>query len=470
MSARAERENRCLSLGTVGSLNSLELIAAPRPTLGPFDVMIEVSAAALNFKEVLSALGLSQQVGDAHAGRALRFGLECAGTIVACGEAVTNFAPGDAVLALGDSCFASYVTTSQDRVARIPSGWSFAAAATLPIAFLTARYALFRIGRLRRGERVLIHAATGGVGLAAVQLCQQAGAEIFATAGTEEKRAYLRSLGIPHVLDSRQLSFADEVRARTGGRGVDVVLNSLSGEFVEKGVQALAPFGRFLELGKRDVYAEMPLNLRWLEKGISFSVILFGADSPDLAELFVEVLAQCERGELQPLPYTIFPASEAASAFTLMARAAHTGRVLLAFRQDAAEPRPTAVPDASIETHLPMRPSLVDQTHALSAKEGIAAFTQALASGLSQVIVSTLPLANRLQGAPAQELSANAASAVNSQAMSSAPMRTFPRPALSNSYVAPRSEIEQTLCRIWQSFLGIEPIGVEDSFESLGGD
>ena len=460
MSARAERQNRRLSLGTVGALDSLELVAAPRPAVSANDVLIEVSAAALNFKEVLAALGMSQgqQGGDAHGGRGLHFGLECAGTVVACGDAVRDFAPGDAVMALGDSCFASYVSVPADRVAHMPRGWSFAAAATLPIAFLTARYALFRVGRLRRGERVLIHAATGGVGLAAVQLCRCAGAEIFASAGSEDKRAYLRSLDIPHVLDSRQLGFGDEVRARTGGRGVDVVLNSLSGEFVGKGVQALAPFGRFLELGKRDVYAEMPLNLRWLEKGISFSVIQFNADSPDLPELFVEVLAQCERGELQPLPYSIFPASEAAAAFTLMARAAHTGRVLLGFREDATAPRTTSC----VEKSAPIAHSaydLIDQTHALSVAEGIDAFAQALASGLSQVVVSTIPLSTRM-GRAAEE----------KPAIAPAPMRTFPRPALSNSYVAPRGDLEQMLCQIWQSFLGIEPIGVEDSFESLGGD
>lgn len=481
MSVRAERENRCVSLATVGSLDSLELVATPRPQPEKDQVLIEVSAAALNFKEVRAALGMAPFSMEGPSGRGLRFGLECAGTIVQCGSAVRDLSVGDEVVALGESCFSSYVAVPRTHVARIPSGWTFADAATLPIAFLTASYALFRIGRLRRGERVLIHAATGGVGLAAVQLARRQGAEIFATAGTEEKRAALRALGIKHVLDSRSLAFADEVRAHTGGRGVDVVLNSLSGEFIEKSVRALAPYGRFLELGKRDVYAEMPINLRWLEKGISFSVIQFDADSPDFTELFVEALEQCERGELVPLPYTIFAAAEAASAFTFMARAAHTGKVLLAFRDDATmQRRPPAEKSATARAATTGgRAQLLDRTHALSEQDGVAAFAQALASGLPQVVVSTLPIAARRQGKPAPSATpapgGNAAMATSNQnagktPLSGSPGRTFPRPALSNSYVAPRSELEQTLCHIWQSFLGIEPIGVEDDFENLGGD
>lgn len=477
MSVRADRDNRCVSLATVGSLDSLELVVTPRPQPEKDQVLIEVSAAALNFKEVRAALGMAPFSTEGPSGRGLHFGLECAGTVVKCGSAVRDFAVGDEVVALGESCFSSYVAVPRTHVARIPSGWTFADAATLPIAFLTASYALFRIGRLRRGERILIHAATGGVGLAAVQLARRQGAEIFATAGTEEKRAALRALGIAHVLDSRSLAFADEVRTRTGGRGVDVVLNSLSGEFIEKSVRALAPYGRFLELGKRDVYAEMPLNLRWLEQGISFSVIQFDAESPDLTELFVEALGQCERGELTPLPYTIFAAAEAASAFTFMARAAHTGKVLLAFRDDATTPRrPQAEKSAAATTSTAGgRPRLIDRTHALSEQDGVAAFAQALASGLPQVVVSTLPIAARRQGKP-PSLSATVPSmsgmapVAGKTPLSGSPARTFPRPALSNAYVAPRSELEQTLCNIWQSFLGIEPIGVEDDFENLGGD
>ena len=228
-----------------GALDNLALHPAARRAPGPGEVEIRVAATALNFKDVLNVLGM-------YPGDPGQPGSECAGTIVAVGPGVVDLRPGDEVVALASGSFRSYCTVATELVAPRPATLSAAQAITVPIAYLTAAFALQHLGRMQPGERVLIHAAAGGVGLAAVHLAQRAGVEIFATAGSPAKREYLRSLGVQHIYDSRSLAFADEVRAATGGEGVDLVLNSLAGEFVPRSLELLRDGGRFLELGKRD--------------------------------------------------------------------------------------------------------------------------------------------------------------------------------------------------------------------------
>jgi NADPH:quinone reductase-like Zn-dependent oxidoreductase len=187
-----------------------------------------------------------------------------------------------------------------------PERLSFEEAATVPIAFFTAHYALSHLGRLAEGERVLIHAAAGGVGQAAVRIAQRVGAEIFATAGSPEKRAFLSSLGIEHVMDSSSLDFADEVMDLTGGDGVDVVLNSLAGEFIPKSLSTLGSGGRFLEIGKVDFLRNTRLDLGLLEDNVSFFAIDLSQmmlKHPDLSStLLRETVRYFEEGELDPLP------------------------------------------------------------------------------------------------------------------------------------------------------------------------
>ena len=177
---------------------------------------------------------------------------------------------GDEVIAVASGSFGAYVTADARAVVPKPAAFSLGQAATIPIAFLTAYYSLHHLAKLSRGERVLIHAAAGGVGLAAVQLAQRAGAEIFATAGSLEKRAYLKSMRVPHILDSRSLNFADEIMKATGGRGVDVVLNSLPGEYITRSLSILAAYGRFVEIGKTDIYQNKPLGLFPFRNNLSY--------------------------------------------------------------------------------------------------------------------------------------------------------------------------------------------------------
>jgi NADPH:quinone reductase-like Zn-dependent oxidoreductase/thioesterase domain-containing protein/SAM-dependent methyltransferase/acyl carrier protein len=322
-----------------GSLERLALRSLRRRRPGRGEVEIETAAAAINFRDVMKAIAIYPILNDED----LLLGDECAGRIVAVGPGVRGWREGDDVLAMGAGCFASHLTVNARRVARRPRGLTAEEAVTIPVAFLTAWYALHHLGAVRAGERVLIHAATGGVGLAALQVARLAKAEIFATAGSPEKRDLLRALGVGHVMDSRALSFADEVLEATQGRGVDLVLNSLAGEAIGKGLSALAPHGRFLEIGKRDIYQNTRVGLRPFKNGLSMFVIdlpQIMRDQDDLVRtLMARILGRMAARALSPLPHRIMPISEVANAFRLVAKAQHVGKVVLTMDDPSARSR-----------------------------------------------------------------------------------------------------------------------------------
>jgi NADPH:quinone reductase-like Zn-dependent oxidoreductase len=310
-------------------LDNLALRPALRRKPGRGEVEIQVLAAGLNFRDVLKAMGLYPGISD----RDVRLGDECAGRIVDIGEGVERFAVGDEVIAMTPNAFASFATIDTHFVVHKPAGISFEEAATIPVAFSTAYYALFHVGRLAPGERILIHAAAGGVGLAAISLAQSLGAEIFATAGSEEKREYLKSLGVEHVMDSRSLDWAQEVMRLTNEEGVDVVLNSLAGEAIGAGLATLKAFGRFVEIGKIDIYENSQLGLYPFRNNVAFLAIdmeQVSLNRPDLSQSILrELTARFERGDLKPLPHKVFPVTDSASAFRYMAQRKNTGKIII---------------------------------------------------------------------------------------------------------------------------------------------
>jgi len=315
-------------------LDNLLLCEVPRRHPGPGEIEIQVSVAGLNFLDVLKALDMAPglPVGS------LRFGMECCGRIVRVGEGVTGLKVGDAVLAMADGdlgCLSAFLTQSAQSVLRMPDHLTMEEAVTIPVAYMTAHYGLRHLARLREGESVLIHSAAGGVGLAALEVARRAGAEVFATAGSPEKREYLRKLGVRCVMDSRTLDFADEIMEQTGGRGVDVVLNSLAGEAIPKSLSVLATAGRFVELGKTDIYADTKLGLLPFQKNLSlFAVDLLrlNLERPDLyAEVWSDVVHLLQQGVLQPLPHTLFPVNKVSEAFHFMAQGKHIGKIVIGF-------------------------------------------------------------------------------------------------------------------------------------------
>jgi 1-acyl-sn-glycerol-3-phosphate acyltransferase len=345
-----------LDVDTPGTLESLTLRETVSRRPGPGEVLIRVFAAGLNFRDVMLSLGMLPPMSIPGAAGKTILGFECAGIVIQCGEGVEEFRPGDEVMAVAIGALASQVITRAEMVARKPAHLTFEQAATMPQVFITAHYGLNHLARLSAGERVLIHAATGGVGLAAIQLAKRVGAEIFATAGSPEKRAYLKAMGIKHVMDSRSLAFADEVLAATNGEGVDVVLNSLAGEAIPKGLSILRPYGRFLELGKRDIYADAPIGLLPFDKNLSFSAIAADRmliDRPALVgSLAREVAAFVEDRALEPIPYTAFDLSQAEEALRFLAQAKHIGKLVLTVREVSylvapCLDRPICRPDAT---------------------------------------------------------------------------------------------------------------------------
>lgn len=298
-------------------------------SLPPGHILLRVEAAGVNFRDTMKALGIYPVSSDFD----LILGDECAGTILEIGEGVQGLVPGDSVMAVTPGCFATEVVAPAACVVRRPAQLTPAQAATMPVAFLTALYALRDIGRTKPGEKVLIHSAAGGVGLAAVQIAQLLDAEIFATAGSEEKRTMLRGLGIRHVMDSRTLAFRDEMMEATNGLGVDLVLNSLAGEFLLRSVTCLGQGGRFLEIGKRDIYENSSLGLGVFRANQTFSAIdmaqILRDDPVTTQRLLAEIAAFAKEGKLHPLPLRARPLAEVGEALRELAQGKHTGKLVI---------------------------------------------------------------------------------------------------------------------------------------------
>jgi NADPH:quinone reductase-like Zn-dependent oxidoreductase/acyl carrier protein len=323
-----------------GTLEKLTLQPLTRRTPAAGEVEIAVEASGVNFRDVLNALGM-------YPGDAGLLGSECVGRVVATGPGVDRFAVGDRVVAVGDGCLGTHTTTRAEFVALCPENLPSDAAATLPITFMTARYALENLAKIRPGDRVLIHAAAGGVGLAAVQIVQRAGGEVFATAGSADKHAYLRSLGVRHVMSSRTLDFAEQISALTEGRGVDIVLNSLAGDFIERTLSVLATNGRFIEIGKTGIWnAETVAQKR---PDVAYHTLYLGEvieRDPAVGRALLQgVVDDVATGRFQPLPLRAFPIDAAVRAFRFMAQARHIGKIVLTVPTGVSAR--TIVPDAT---------------------------------------------------------------------------------------------------------------------------
>ncbi|MEE1803371.1 type I polyketide synthase [Streptomyces sp. JV176] len=317
---------------------------AGRPP-GPGEIGIEVTAAGLNFIDVMKALGTYPDP----TGSARLLGGECAGRIVSVGPDVTGFRLGDRVVACAFGSLADQVTVRAEHARPVPEALGDPEAAALPLAMATAWYGLADLARLERGETVLIHSAAGGVGLAALQVARLLGARVVATAGSAAKRRYLAGLGVTDVFDSRDLGWASAVRAATGGRGVDVVLNSLTGAAIEAGLDVLAEDGRFVELGKKDIHGGHRISLDAFRKGVSFSAVdlagLMERRPQRFARILADVWEHITEGRLTPLPVRTHPFAEAATALREMSHGDHIGKFVLTDPESVGAVAPVPLPD-----------------------------------------------------------------------------------------------------------------------------
>jgi acyl transferase domain-containing protein/acyl carrier protein len=313
-----------------GSLDRFDRVALVRRVPGPSEVEIAVEATALNFKDVLNVLGM-------YPGDPGPLGGECAGRVSAIGGGVSHVRVGDPVMAVAGGSFASHVIARAELVRPRPANVSPEEGAAFSIAYLTAEFCLGHLAGLRPGQRVLIHAAAGGVGMAAVRLAQRAGAEVFATAGAPWKRELLRAMGIPHVLDSRNASFSDAIMSLTADQGVDVILNSLSGELIDSSFAVLSRGGCFIEIGKRDIKTHAEVEA--MGRDLRYHVVDWGetaAKDPALiGRLYARLVEDLQRGALPPLPRHEFALDDAARAFRFMAQARHAGKIVVRHEERA---------------------------------------------------------------------------------------------------------------------------------------
>nr|WP_225448192.1 type I polyketide synthase [Streptacidiphilus sp. P02-A3a] len=314
-----------------GSLANLALLENPEAQreLAPGEVRLALRAAGLNFRDVLISLGM-------YPGGA-RIGAEGAGTVLEIGPGVTQLAPGDRVMGLVQGTLGPLAVTDHRLLTRIPDGWTDAQAASVPVAFLTAHHGLAGLGGLRPGERLLVHAATGGVGTAAVQLARHWGVEVFGTASPGKWEA-LRGQGLDdaHIASSRTLDFEQRFRANTDGHGVDVVLNSLAHEFTDASLRLLADGGRLIEMGKTDV--RDPAQVAADHHGVSYQAFdLFEVDADRIGRMLGELGELFRQGVLQPLPVSAWDVRQAPEALRHLSQARHTGKLVLTL---PAAPRP----------------------------------------------------------------------------------------------------------------------------------
>ena len=334
-SVPAEGSAYTATISEYGVLDNIVLRETERKTPAADEVEVTVKASALNFRDIMIAMGLLSDAAVEGGLFGRTFGLECAGTVSAVGSDVNNLKVGDEVMATAPSCLGGFAYPLGVHCVKKPKNIDWNEAASLPVVYTTAYFSLIYHCRLQKGETVLIHAAAGGVGIAAIHIANAIGAEVYATVSTEEKRDYIIGLGVnpENIMNSRTLAFADEVMEKTGGKGVDVVLNSLSGESIYKSVRCLSAYGRFVEIGKTDIYRNSKLGLQPFGNNLSY----FGVDVDRLFKqkaefggtLFQESIDYFVENGFIPHPVTVFPIAKLADAFQFMGGARHIGKVIV---------------------------------------------------------------------------------------------------------------------------------------------
>ena len=320
-----------LKVGIPGALDTLHFVddLGYENPLKTDEVEIEVKATGMNFKDIVISMG---QVPSPY------IGVECSGIISRIGANVTNVKVGDRIMAMSEGAYSTYTRCLDSSVAVIPDDMSFESACTAPVVFCTAYYALMDLGRLETDDTVLVHAAAGGVGQAAIILAKMVGAEIFATVGSPSKKQFImEQYGIPehHIFYSRDTSFGPAILRETNGKGVDVVINSLAGDILRETWECLAHFGRFIEIGKRDILDNTRLEMAKFENNVTFSSVdltVVAAEKPKLMKrLLSNVVSLLARGVIKLIqPITTYPIAEIESAFRRLQSGKAMGKLVIA--------------------------------------------------------------------------------------------------------------------------------------------
>jgi acyl transferase domain-containing protein/NADPH:quinone reductase-like Zn-dependent oxidoreductase len=347
-----------LHVDNPGQISGLLMKTCELPPPGPSEVEIEVVAAALNFRDAMVTLGLLPTMAYEHSALGHEVGIEASGIVREVGPNVDQLQVGDEVVFIKGGCIANRIVVDHFQVFRKPVGITLEDAAASLSVYVTAYYSLIHLARLHEGQRVLIHSAMGGVGQAAIALAKYVGAEVYATAGNESRRDQLRELGVLGAFDSHSHGWYDDLMDATGGEGVDVVLNSLSGHHISLCLEALRPSGWHCEIGKVDIYADNALSMRVFRKNLRFAAIdldRLALDDPLLSrQLSKTCLDLLDQGAVPALPLTVFPYRAYDRALRLMTTGRHQGKLVLKAPADAddagfpvADFRPYLDPDAT---------------------------------------------------------------------------------------------------------------------------
>lgn len=341
--------NYVSSITEYGVLDNLVLRQNERRDPSNNEVEVQIKASALNFRDIMIAMGLLSTAAVDGGLFGKTFGLECAGVVTKVGKDVKNVKVGDEVMATAPNCLAGFAYPLGVHCVKKPKHIDWNEAASLPVVYTTAYFSLIHHCRLEKGEKVLIHAAAGGVGIAAIHIAKAVGAEIYATVSSADKRAYIESIGVKpeNIMSSRTLDFADEIMEKTNGYGVDVVLNSLSGEPIYKSVRCLAAYGRFIEIGKTDIYRNSKLGLQPFGNNLTY----FGVDVDRLfkqkeifgGRLFQESIDYFVENKFPAHPVKVFPIAKLADAFQYMAGARHIGKIIVAMEGEVQVAPPAKI-------------------------------------------------------------------------------------------------------------------------------
>ncbi|PTB51813.1 hypothetical protein M431DRAFT_19014 [Trichoderma harzianum CBS 226.95] len=346
-----------LEIARMGQLQTLQWAEDETKLLQDGQVEIEPRAVGMNFKDVLVAMGIVE-------GYKPGLGIECSGIVHKVGSNVEGLSPGDRVMTIGHGCFTTSFISEASLVVKIPGNLSFEDAATVPCVYATAIHALINLGGLCEGMSLLVHSACGGVGIAALNICKMMGAVIYATVGNAEKVQYLiENFGIPreHIFNSRDVSFYGDLMTVTNGRGADLVLNSLSGELLHTSWKCVAPFGKMLEIGKRDFIGRGQLGMEVFESNRSFHGIdmsQMAVERPDMCKKILQQFNKYyKKGAIKPIaPVKHFEAGDIIEAFRYMQKGQHIGKIVVSMPKDQSKlqsaTKPQAVKFKSDRTYL----------------------------------------------------------------------------------------------------------------------
>ncbi len=297
------------------------------------EVEIKVYASSLNFRDIMLGMGMLNDEAIEGGLFGKNLGLECSGEVTRVGINVKDFKEGDKVIALSSNSLSGITYAKECYVVKKPEHFTFEEAATILTVYLTSYYSLNYLCRLKKGDRVLVHAGAGGVGIAAIRLAQVFGAEVFATVGSEEKRKYLKNIGVDHVFNSRDLRFKDEIMKITQGKGIDIVINSIAGKAITQSINCLAPFGRFVEIGKRDIYENKRIELKPFGNNLAYFAVDVDRllkQKPEFSkELIREFMQLFYDKKLFPHPYEKFSVSNVKDAFLFLSQSKQIGKVVV---------------------------------------------------------------------------------------------------------------------------------------------